>query len=104
MSPPPFLPPWAFHPRLWDLPNVIADRDGRYIVSHAPVECGPMLAAGPTLLAALERVVDLAPPESPAHEAAAAAIEAHHERVAITMVEWSPAPMRRGLRVVGEAV
>lgn len=63
-----------------------------------------MLAAGPTLLAALERVVELAPPGSPAHEVAAVAIEAHHERAAITMVEWSPASARRGLRVVGVAI
>jgi len=44
--------PWRFHANLWGFRNVIADRDGRYIVANVPANCGPLLAAAPTLIAA----------------------------------------------------
>jgi len=34
--------PWRFHANLWGFRNVIADRDGRYIVANAPANCGPL--------------------------------------------------------------
>ena len=94
----PFPGPWRFGFR-----NVIADRDGRYIVSNVPVNCGPLLAAGPTLVAVLERISTLTEPGTPAHETAVNAVESFHEREAITLADWNPPAAVRGLRIVGTA-
>src|SRR5689334_3955525 len=93
--------PWRFHAGLWGFRNVVADRDGRYIVSNVPANCGPLLAAGPALVAALERIAAITEPGSPAHHVAVNAVESFGEREAITLADWTPpAPVLR-LRVVG---
>ena len=60
--------PWAFHAYRWGFPNVIVDGAGGYIVSSVPVSCGALLAAGPSLLATLERITAAAAPGSTVHE------------------------------------
>jgi len=99
----PWPAPWRFHANLWGFRNVIADRDGRYIVANVPSNCGPLLAAAPTLIVALERIATLTDPGSPAHEAAVGALESFREREGITLVDWNaPAPARK-LRIIGVA-
>src|SRR6185369_15062558 len=95
--------PWRFHASLWGFRNVIADRDGRYIVSNVPANCGPLLAAGPALVAALERIATLTEPGSPAHETAVNAVETFREREATTLADWNPPAPARGLHIVGVA-
>ncbi len=48
--------PWQFHRHRYGFANVVTDRDGRYIVSSVPAECGPLPAAGPRSREALERI------------------------------------------------
>ena len=96
--------PWRFHAHLWGFTNAIADRDGRYIVSNVPANCGPLLAAGPTLLAALERVATQTTPGSPAHETAINAIESFREREGMALADWNPLTPAPRLRIVGVAV
>ena len=95
--------PWRFHANLWGLRNVIADRDGRYIVANVPANCGPLLAAAPILIAALERVATLTDPGSPAHETAVGAVESFREREAMVLVDWNPLAPSPKLRIVGVA-
>src|SRR6476619_4203922 len=95
--------PSRFHANLWGFRNVVADRDGRYIVSNVPANCGPLLAAGPALVAALERVATQTEPGSPAHETAVNAMESFREREAMTLVDWNPLAPAPQLRIVGVA-
>jgi hypothetical protein len=84
--------PWSFHVRLYGLGHVVVDADRRYIVSNVPIGCGPLLAAGPELLNALERIAALTAPGTEAHEAATEAIESFREREAMVLVDWRPEP------------
>jgi len=75
------------------------------MVSSAPIGSGPLLAAGPELLAALERVAEMTQPGTEAHEVATGAIEQFREREGMIIADLQPAevtPARR-LRVVGVA-
>jgi hypothetical protein len=83
--------PWRFYAHLWGFRNVIADRDGRYIVSSVPANCGPLLAAGPMLLSVLERVATQTAPGSPARETAVQALESFREQEGMTLVDWTAA-------------
>ena len=95
--------PWRFHARLWGFSNVIADRDRRYIVSNVRADCGPLLAAGPTLLAALETIATLTAPGSPVHELALGTVESYREREGMALVDWKPNTPAPRLRIVGVA-
>lgn len=95
--------PWRFHPHRFGFSNVIADRDGRYITSNIPAECGPLLAAGPSLLVALDKITTQTEPGSPAHETAVRAIESFREREGMTLVDWNPLTPAPRLRIVGVA-
>ena len=99
--------PWSFHVHLYGLRHVVVDSDRRYMVSNVPVGCGPLLAAGPELLAALDRIAATTPPGTEAHEIATSAIESFREREAMVLVDWRPgsiAPARlRELRIAGVA-
>jgi len=53
--------PWRFYVRRYGLVHVIADANGEPMASSVPAGSGPLLAAGPELLAALQRVAELAP-------------------------------------------
>ena len=66
-----------------------------------PANCGPLLAAGPALVAALERIASITPLDSPAHEIAVSAVESFREREAITLADWNPRALVRELRIVG---
>lgn len=95
--------PWSFHAYRWGFPNVIVDGAGGYIVSSVPASCGPLLAAGPSLLVALERIAAAASPRSAVHELATGALETFREREGITLADWrahAPAPR---LRIAGVA-
>ena len=94
---------WRFYPHRWGFRNVIADRDERYIVSSVPAECGPLLAAGPSLLIALDKVAAQTEPGSPAHETAVNAIELFREREGMVLVDWNPQTPAPKLRIVGVA-
>ena len=95
--------PWRFYPHRWGFRNVIADRDERYIVSSVPAECGPLLAAGPSLLLALDKITAQTEPGSAAHETAVNAVESFREREAMMLVDWNPQPPAPRLRIVGVA-
>lgn len=76
--------------------------------SSVPVGSGPLLAAGPELLAALQRIVELVPVGSPAHDVASNALEQFAEREGITLADWEPGtthlqPLRPSLRIAGVA-
>lgn len=72
---------------------------------NVPIGAGPLLAAGPDLLAALEKVVDLATLGSPAHTIAVDALEQFTEREAMMLGDWRPgtSPRPRTLRIAGVA-
>jgi len=75
------------------------------MASSVPIGAGPLLAAGPELLAALQRVAELVPVGSPAHNVAGDALEQFAEREGITLADWQPVthsePPR--LRIAGVA-
>jgi len=100
--------PWQFHVRRYGLGHVVTDANGSVMASSVPIGAGPLLAAGPELLAALRRVADLAPVGSPAHTVAVDALEQFAEREGMTLADWQPAttqpqPLRRQLRIAGVA-
>ncbi len=100
---PTYRGPWAFVHHYAGLHNVVQDTDGRVLASHVPIDCGPLLAAGPTLLAALHRVARVAEPGSAARDIAIGAIEDHHERAGIALDLPVDVQAGRGLRIVGVA-
>lgn len=85
----------------------MVDADGRHITSSVPIGSGPLLSAGPELLAALEGVAVLTTPGTKAHELATDAIEAFREREAMVLADWRPEPLPAAqparLRIVGVA-
>ncbi|MEJ7669037.1 MAG: hypothetical protein WKH97_09955 [Casimicrobiaceae bacterium] len=98
--------PWRFYVRRYGLVYVIADANGAPMALSVPIGSGPLLAAGPELLAALQRVVELAPVGSPAHDVAVNALEHFAEREGMTLADWQPAtapPARPRLRIAGVA-
>jgi hypothetical protein len=99
--------PWSFHVHRYGLGHVIVDADGRYITSNVPIGSGPLLAAGPELLAALEHVAEVTTPGTEAHELATRVIESFREGEAMVLVDWRPEPIpparRRQLRIAGVA-
>jgi len=98
--------PWRFHTRQYNSQNVIVDADGRMMACNVPIGAGPLLAAGPELLAALQRVAELAPEGSPAHNVAVDALEQFAEQEGMTLADWQPAlapQPRPQLRIVGVA-
>ena len=96
--------PWRFYATFAGVSNCVTDREGRLIVSQVPVSCGPMLAAGPTLLIALERIARMTKPGSMVHEVALQAVECHRERDAIILQEEKILPRAaRQLRIAGIA-
>jgi len=99
-----FCGPWAFHLKRSGFDNCLSDHQGRLIVNNVPLDCGPLLAAGPSLLIALERIVRMTQPGSIVHEVALQAVENHRERDAMTLQEERiiPRPAPR-LRIAGIA-
>ena len=100
------LGPWRFYVRRYGLVHVIADANGEPMASSVPIGSGPLLAAGPELLTALQRVAELAPAGSPAHTVAVDALERFAEREGLTLADWQPvtAPaVRPQLRIAGVA-
>ena len=96
--------PWKFHVRRYGLGHVVMDADGSMLASSVPIGAGPLLAAGPELLAALQRVAELVPVGSPAHNVAVDALEQFAEREGMTLGDWQPittAPLR--LHIAGVA-
>ena len=96
--------PWQFHVRRYGLVHVVVDANGSPMASSVPIGSGPLLAAGPELLTALQRVAELAPAGSPAHTVAVDALEQFAEREGMTLADWQPltAPRPR-LRIAGVA-
>ena len=95
---------WTFYVRRYGLAHVVVDANGEPIASSVPAGCGPLLAAGPELLAALARVAQLTPAGSPAHEVAVDAFERFGEGEGIALADWKPATGRRvAPRIVGVA-
>ena len=64
--------PWRFHVHRFGFRNVVTDRDGRYIVSGARGECGPLLVAGPRLLESPVKGINVLYGVTSAHTAHAA--------------------------------
>ena len=98
--------PWRFHTRQYNSQNVIVDADGRMMACNVPIGAGPLLAAGPELLAALQRVAEVATVGSSAHNVAVDALERFAEREGMTLADWQPALAPRPrprLRIVGIA-
>ena len=98
--------PWRFYVRRYGVVHVIADANGSPIASSVPIGSGPLLAAGPELLTALQRVAELVPVGSPAHNVAVNALERFAEQEGITLADWQPAlalQPRPQLRIVGVA-
>ncbi len=98
--------PWRFYVRRYGLVHVIADANGEPMAASVPIGSGPLLAAGPELLAALQHVAELAPAGSPAHNVAVDALEQFAEREGMTLADWQPvtAPaVRPQLRIAGVA-
>ena len=98
--------PWRFYVRRYGLVHVIAGANGSPMASRVPIGSGPLLAAGPELLAALQRVAKLVPLGSPAHTVAVDAVEQFAEREGMTLADWQPvtAPaVRPQLRIAGVA-
>ncbi|MEJ7669496.1 MAG: hypothetical protein WKH97_12320 [Casimicrobiaceae bacterium] len=98
--------PWRFYVRRYGLVHVIADANGSPMASSVPIGSDPLLAAGPELLSALQRVAELAPAGSPAHTVAVDALEQFVEREGMTLADWQPvtAPaVRPQLRIAGVA-
>lgn len=95
--------PWSFHRYRWGFPNVIVDGAGGYIVSSVPASCGPLLAAGPSLLITLQRIAAAAPAGTEAHELAMGAVEAFREREGITLADWRAHGLPPRLRIAGVA-
>lgn len=103
MSSPLHPGPWSFHRYRWGFPNVVVDGAGGYIVSSVPASCGPLLAAGPFLLATLERIADATEPSTPAHEMATGTLKAFREREGITLADWRANASPPRLRIAGVA-
>lgn len=98
--------PWRFYVRRYGLVHVIADANGEPMALSVPIGSGPLLAAGPEFLAALQRVAKVAPVGSPAHTVAVDALEQFVERVGMMLADWQPvtAPsVRPRLRIAGVA-
>jgi len=98
--------PWRFYVRRYGLVHVIADANGSPMASSVPIGAGPLLAAGPELLTALQRVTELVPIGSPAHTVAVDALEQFFDREGMTLADWLPftaPPAQPRLRVVGVA-
>ncbi len=95
--------PWQFHRHRYGFAHVITDRDGRYIVSSVPAECGPLLAAGPQLLVTLDRIAAATEPGTPAHELAVGAVESFREREGMILADWGPYQPTPRLQIVGVA-
>ena len=83
--------PWRFYVRRYGLVHVIVDANGSPIASSVPIGSGPLLAAGPELLTALQRVAELVPEGLPAHNVAVDALERFAEREGMTLADWQPA-------------
>src|SRR5438045_2030951 len=81
--------PWRFHRLRFGLRHAVFDADDGFIVGHAPIGCGPLLAAAPELLQALERVAQ-SETLAAARETATAAIETFVEREAMILADWKP--------------
>lgn len=64
---------------------------------------GPLMAAAPLLLRALDRFAALTRSDSPVHELAVEAIEKFREREGILFADWRPDRSAPQLRTVGEA-
>ncbi len=100
--------PWRFYVRRYGLVHVIADANGAPMATSVPIGSGPLLAAGPELLTALQRIAELAPVGSPVHDVAINAMEQFAEREGMTLADWQPAtmhsePLRPRLRIAGVA-
>jgi len=68
--------PWSFHATKYGLRNVVVDADQEPIASGVPPGSGPLVAAAPDLLEALETVAQEAPVGTAAWHTATEAIEA----------------------------
>ncbi len=68
--------PWSFHAAKYGLRNVVVDADQEPIATNVAPETGPLVAAAPDLLKALETVTKEAAVGSPAWHTATEAIEA----------------------------
>src|SRR4051812_3533276 len=99
----PIAYPWRFHAHRHGLRHVITDGEGRHLASNVPAPCGPLMAAAPELLIALERVVDVAPSGSPAHEVAITAVERFREQEGMALADWRYQSSPPRLRIVGTA-
>ena len=68
------LAPWTFKASNSGTQNVVVDAEGRNIASYVPVRCGPLLAAGPTLLQRMNDIARVTEPGTEAHDIAADAL------------------------------
>ncbi len=68
--------PWSFHAARYGLRNVVVDANQEPIASNIPLGSGPLVAAAPDLLEALETVAKEAPVGTPAWHTATETIEA----------------------------
>ena len=64
------LGPWTFQASHSGSQNAIVDAAGRNIASYVPAACGPLLAAGPTLLERMGSIADATEPGTRAHRIA----------------------------------
>jgi len=72
--------PWSFHAAKYGLRNVVVDANQESIASGVPPGSGPLVAAAPDLLEALETVAQEAPVGTAAWHTATEAIEAERVR------------------------
>jgi hypothetical protein len=67
--------PWTFRRSHSGTLNVVVDAQGKNIASYVPPTCGPLLAAGPSLLERMRIIADATERGSTAHKVADEALK-----------------------------
>src|SRR3982750_4654259 len=90
LSPPPRHsqndPPWRFERYIYGLRNVVLTSLGTVLATHVPTRSGALLAAGPSLLAVVERIANL-PEDTEARRIAIWALTRFREREAEALAD-----------------